>query len=132
MANLETAQSFFKFLIAQDTEGLSSIISDGFSHRLLPATTGLPASNKDQFLAMVTKTASIMVSSKFDPHQEIIEAGDSVVVHTSGTGTLKNGYTFQNEFVYIFRFESGKISSIKEFTDTKVFEKMAAEMGLSG
>ncbi|KAJ7172834.1 hypothetical protein C8R43DRAFT_977664 [Mycena crocata] len=132
MANLETAQSFFKLMEARDTDGLSAITTDGFSHRLLPATTGYPAINKEQYLGVVTKTATIVESSKFDPHQEIIEAGDSIVVHTSGKGTLKNGYTFENEFVFIFHFEGGKISSIKEFTDTKVFEKLAAEMGLSG
>ncbi|KAJ6559284.1 hypothetical protein B0H10DRAFT_1180480 [Mycena sp. CBHHK59/15] len=98
---LEIVQAFFSFAETRDIDGMENILSDDFTHRILPESIGLPTINKEQFLSAAKKTASTMESFHFQTPQEVIEGSDSVVVHTRSDGKIKNGHPYHNEYIFI-------------------------------
>ncbi|KAJ7245197.1 hypothetical protein C8J57DRAFT_1476472 [Mycena rebaudengoi] len=69
----------------------------------------------------------------FHPPEEVIQTADSntIVIHRTGNGVTKKGYAYHNEYIFIFKFEGGKIVSIKEFIDVKAFEGVVAAASMS-
>lgn len=48
---------------------------------------------------------------------DMIAEGDSVAVEARSNATTKSGKSYSNEYAFWFRFESGKIASVREYTD---------------
>jgi ketosteroid isomerase-like protein len=44
----------------------------------------------------------------------------------TGNGVTKKGHAYHNEYIFIFKFEGGKIVNMKEFIDVKAFEGVVA------
>ena len=44
--------------------------------------------------------------------------GDDIAAHLRLVGDMPNGAVYDNEYVFLFRFEGDRISSFREFTDT--------------
>ncbi|KAJ7293670.1 hypothetical protein C8J57DRAFT_1269629 [Mycena rebaudengoi] len=133
--NLDLAHSWFEFVEKGDMDGLASILSDNLTHDLLPASMELPAgmehrSDKERHLKVCGGVKWTMDFYNFHPPQEVIQSADSntVVIHRTGNGVTKKGYAYHNEYIFIFKFEGGKIVSIKEFIDVKAFEGVVAAL----
>ncbi|KAJ7212380.1 hypothetical protein C8J57DRAFT_1380876 [Mycena rebaudengoi] len=130
---LNLAHSWFEFVEKGDMDGLASILSDNLTHHLLPASTELPAPmespfDKTRHLDVYRGMKRTMDFYNFHPPQEVIQTADSntIVIHRTGNGVTKKGYAYHNEYIFIFKFEGGKIVSIKEFIDLKAFEAVVA------
>ncbi|KAJ7919444.1 hypothetical protein B0H13DRAFT_2430232 [Mycena leptocephala] len=132
-SHLDLAHSWFEFVEKGDMEGLASILSDNLTHRLLPASMQLPEAmehpfDKKRHLNVYQNMKRTMDFYNFHPPEEVIQSADSntVVIHRTGNGVTKKGYAYHNEYIFIFKFEGGKIASIKEFIDVKAFEGVVA------
>jgi len=111
--------AFLACMNARDYHGLGNLVSENFTHTLLPASLGTPVRNKQQFLDFAKELEAIIERFNFQPPKEIIEAKDIVVVHLTSDGKTTAGKPYNNEYMIIVRFEGEKISSIKEFIDSK-------------
>ena len=49
---------------------------------------------------------------------DITAEGDRVWLEADSEATLANGNAYQNHYVFLFRFDGGKIIELKEFVDT--------------
>ncbi|KAJ6629409.1 hypothetical protein B0H10DRAFT_1776434 [Mycena sp. CBHHK59/15] len=128
---LEIVQAFFSFAETRDIDGMENILSDDFTHRILPESIGLPTIHKEQFLSAAKKTASTMETSNawmmltismvhsFKRHKKLLKV-------LTRDGKIKNGDPYHNEYIFIFCFDAGQISSLKEFVDSKLFDALLA------
>ncbi|KAJ7684457.1 hypothetical protein DFH06DRAFT_1354614 [Mycena polygramma] len=90
---------------------MSTLMTDDFVWRLLPATLGVPAKNKRQYLLQSADLGQIFAYLKVGMRSplEVIEAGGTVVMHVMSVGRLTAGAAYENESVKIFHCEGGKI-----------------------
>ncbi|KAJ7901355.1 hypothetical protein B0H13DRAFT_2515706 [Mycena leptocephala] len=131
--HLDLAHSWFEFVEKGDMDGLASILSDNLTHHLLPASMELPGSmenplNKERHLDVYRGMKRTMDFYNFHPPEEVIQSADSntIVIHRTGNGVTKKGHAYHNEYIFIFKFEGGKIVNMKEFIDVKAFEGVVA------
>ncbi|KAJ7635337.1 hypothetical protein FB45DRAFT_911309 [Roridomyces roridus] len=55
---------------------------------------------------------------KLLPPLDVVQGEDVVVFHLKSEGTAKSGKSFNNEYIFTFRFEGERILSIREFVDS--------------
>jgi ketosteroid isomerase-like protein len=68
---------------------------------------------------------TMKVFYKLTPTNTVAE-GDQVVAEVSGEATMKDGRVYKNRYVLIFKLKNGRISSLKEYYDTKTANEFYA------
>ena len=63
------------------------------------------------------------LSSPIAPKVRDIRAdGDTVLVHWEGTAKVKDGSTYRNEYLWIFKMKDGKVVAGTAFLDTQTYK----------
>ncbi|KAJ6546851.1 hypothetical protein B0H19DRAFT_1265840 [Mycena capillaripes] len=108
-------------ITAGDLDGMAALMTDNFLWRFLPATLGVPAKNKRQYLLQSAELGRIFAFLKIEMGSplDVVETGDAVVMHVMGNGQLATGAAYQNECIVIFRCEGGRVKSMTEFMDSE-------------
>jgi len=74
---------------------------------------------KDEILKFMGAFASKIPEGM---HSEITRAyadGDTVILELTNKAKVSNGKFYENEYCFVFEIENGKISRIREYTDTE-------------
>jgi len=136
MSPAEIVAQYFKYINAYNFDGLASLFAGKFTHEFRPASIGgmgAPVRNSAQFLDWLKNLQNLIVALNFNAPVETIVADNSVVVHITSEGeTPALNKSFPNEHLFIFHFEGGKISSIKEFMDSKYVAQLAEDEKAAG
>jgi len=110
-----------------------SFMDDSLEHRILPKSLGRPVLNKKLYGEYLGGLLPVFKTYKMTLH-EVIEAGDTIVVHASASGLSMADTTFTNEYNITMHFvppENGeglpKITFVKEFVDSENIVKFFAE-----
>ncbi|KAF9012705.1 hypothetical protein BDQ17DRAFT_720999 [Cyathus striatus] len=127
-----------------DNDAVLDCFDDSLEHRILPKSIGRPVLNKKQYGDYFRGIISFFKEIRIGLF-EVVEAGDKMTIHGSGTGESITGTPYKNEFMIIMHFTSPapngetKICLVKEFVDgmstvkfftderTKAREKAQAE-----
>jgi ketosteroid isomerase-like protein len=59
-------------------------------------------------------------------HRFIAE-GDYVIVEARGDNVTKAGQRYDNEYCFVFRLSDGKISEVKEYSDTALIDAVLGD-----
>jgi len=128
----QNAFAFIAHLDGGNYDALADLLTGNFTHRFLPASTGglgMAVRDKGQVLEFINDLPNFIQKFNFQTPEEVITAKDVVIFHTRSNGRTVSGRPWTNEYIYIFHFEGDKISSIKEFLDSKfTTEGLALEM----
>ncbi|KAF7353782.1 hypothetical protein MVEN_01063700 [Mycena venus] len=119
---IEIATAFVEAITAGDTVNMAALMADNYTWRLLPAALGVPAKNKRQYLLQSAKLGRIFATLKVHIRSplDVVQSGDTVVIHATSEGQMATGAPFQNECIMILRCEGGKVYSMMEFMDSEV------------
>ncbi|KAG6809477.1 hypothetical protein H0H92_016084 [Tricholoma furcatifolium] len=126
---------YFEYLNTYNFDGLASLVSDNFTHEFRPTSIngmGLPVRNATQVIDWLKNLQQLIVSLNFGTPVETIVAADAVVVHVHSNGATSLGKSFPNEHLFIFHLSGGKITSVKEFMDSKAVAQLGEESKAAG
>ncbi|KAJ7641905.1 hypothetical protein FB45DRAFT_1054293 [Roridomyces roridus] len=98
-----------------DWDAFAELFAPDFTHD----SRNAPEENKEQLLGFLNVFCGTFERLAFLPPTEVIQATDVVVLHVHADGVSKEGRQYTSEFLMIFRFAGEKISSTKEFMDSK-------------
>ncbi|KAG6916265.1 hypothetical protein DXG01_007609 [Tephrocybe rancida] len=133
MSSTTVVSQYFEYLNSYNFDGLTSLLAANFKHEFRPASIsgmGAPSRNAAQFLDWLKNLKGLIVSLNFNTPVETIVADGSVVVHVHSAGeTPSLAKSFPNEHLFIFHISGGKITSIKEFMDSKYVAQLAQDAG---
>ncbi|KAJ7042075.1 hypothetical protein C8F04DRAFT_1252543 [Mycena alexandri] len=118
---LETTKAFVEATTSGDVENMAALMTDDFTWCMLPATLGFPVKNKQEYLLHSAELRRIFAWLKVNVNNplDVVQAGDTVVLHVIGEGALANGTPYSDEYIIISRCEGGRVCSIKEFMDSE-------------
>ncbi|KAJ7771466.1 hypothetical protein B0H16DRAFT_1714702 [Mycena metata] len=119
---LETIQAFVEATASGDLESMAVFMADDFTSHVLPAALGFPVKNKQEYLLHAVELGRIFAWLKVVNVRnplDVVQAGDTVVLHVVGEGALADGTPYSDEYVIISRCEGGRVCSIKEFMDSE-------------
>ncbi|GLB41544.1 hypothetical protein LshimejAT787_1001440 [Lyophyllum shimeji] len=136
MSPAEIVAQYFTYLNGYNLDGLASLLAGNFTHEFRPASIGgmgAPVRNGPQLVDWLENLQKLIVVLNFNAPIETIVADNTVVVHVTSEGqTPALNKSFPNEHLFIFHFEGGKISSIKEFMDSKYVAQLAEDEKAAG
>jgi len=105
-----------------NVEGLLAIIDDDIDFRLMgtsPLSRRLRG--KDAYMGIVAEVASYLNGFIELTVDELIPAGDWVIVQASGHATMKaTGADYDNEYWMMWKLKDGKVVKLQEFCCTKL------------
>ncbi|KAG6846428.1 hypothetical protein H0H93_014015 [Arthromyces matolae] len=131
MSSTAIVSQYLQYMSTYDFEGLNSIFAPNFKHEFRPASLngmGSPVRNAAQLVDWLKELKSNIVALHYSAPVETIVAEGVVVVHVHSEGdTPALGKSFPNEHLFIFHISGGKITSIKEFMDSKFVAQLAEE-----
>ncbi|KAJ6620356.1 hypothetical protein B0H10DRAFT_2022504 [Mycena sp. CBHHK59/15] len=116
---LEIAQALLACLETRDVDKMAAVMSEDFVWRYLPASLDVPEKNKQQYLAQTKNLGQVFASLKFGPPQDVVQSADGVAFLMIGEGQTAKGSPFRNEYFMNFHCESGKISKMTAYVDSK-------------
>jgi uncharacterized protein len=70
--------------------------------------------------------ARLVERTRTSAHRFIAE-GDYVVVEARGDNVTKAGKPYNNEYCFVFRLSEGKITEVKEYSDTALIEAVLGD-----
>jgi ketosteroid isomerase-like protein len=120
--NEQFVRKFFKTLSTGNLERLRPMFHEKASWKVM--ATGIPGAGEtigrdniiDKFLAPVR---GMFVDG--DPKVEIralISDGPMVVAEAHGTGSMKNGKQYDNQYAFVLKMKDGKILALREYMDS--------------
>ncbi|KAG6859993.1 hypothetical protein C0995_000755 [Termitomyces sp. Mi166 len=136
MSSTAVVSQYFEYINAYNFDGLASLFAGNFTHEFRPASIsgmGTPVRNGAQFLDWLKNLKDLIVSLNFNSPVETIVAEGAVVVHVHSKGeTPSLGKSFPNEHLFIFHISGGKITSVKEFMDSKYVAQLSEDEKAAG
>jgi ketosteroid isomerase-like protein len=123
----ENRQIVFKFIKSQqDHKGKvdESLVADGLQWWI----SGFGFFDRKSYAEMIeTIRPHLAKWYQFTPTNSVAE-GDQVAVEMSGNATMVNGRFYENEYCMVFKLQSGRIYSIKEYYDTNTARVFYADI----
>ncbi|KAJ6629393.1 hypothetical protein B0H10DRAFT_1986960 [Mycena sp. CBHHK59/15] len=121
---LENAYAFLTHLNALDFDALGELMAPHFTHQYFPGTINPPDGKerrgKEEFLGVLKyNLLSVFDKVTYAPPLDVIHGADAVVFHLKSDGMSKSGKKFNNEYMITFHFEGEKMTSLREFVDSK-------------
>jgi len=126
--NKMIARAFLDALSAGDVEAMSGIISKDIE-AVATGTSVLSANRK--YDDVMEAVAGLKQATKSGIAVEIVsltEEDGRVVCEWKGSSELVTGAPYNNEYVFIFHIEDGKVRRMTEYMDTKLADEVMGPM----
>ena len=104
-----------KLFLSTDFEGTSGVVA------WEQIIEGNPEYEQGRQLLIDTFWRGARYSERHWTIHRVIAAGDMVAVQASMQGRLNEGASYDNDYVYLFRFAGPKIVEVWEYLDTAYF-----------
>lgn len=126
MDNTQIVKQAYENFGSGNIDGLIDLFAEDINWKI-PEVNGSPlnavtngSENVREFFGLLGATEEF---TNFEP-KEFISEGDKVVVLGSSAGkVISTGQNFETDWVHIFTFNDGKITSFLEFFDNAVMER---------
>jgi uncharacterized protein len=113
-----TARAFFDALNAGDLP--DALLTDDMTAWTTSAGVDWP---RAQYQGGVRLLHSLFAGDLAYTIDSLTAEGDRVVAQARGAGTLVNGDTFANRYVFVFTVQDGRIARVEEHFDPRVVER---------
>jgi ketosteroid isomerase-like protein len=120
-ANKQVVKQFFARLDANDTPGALAIVADDATWWLAGKRELLPSAgsyDKTRLTELFRTMDSRLTGGLRMTIKSVIAEGDRVAVETESHGKLRNGRSYNNEYVFVITVRAGKIAAVREYNDT--------------
>ncbi|MBD3007235.1 nuclear transport factor 2 family protein [Streptomyces sp. 5-10] len=127
--NKETVRAFIDALNRQDLDGLGALLTDDATWTV--CARDIPAAGshgKKALLGRVLPTA-MAIFEPGEPKTEItrmIAEGDMVSAEMVSHGRLRHGAVYSNQYSHMYEIHLGRITAVREYTDTDYAGKIMA------
>jgi ketosteroid isomerase-like protein len=114
---------YFEAAASRDLDCMISFLTSDFTLWMAPSAReqGLPIPlvGRERFVEFLQtlRSRSDMWAVREQIPAQFLYSEDSAAVRVRSIGEFPNGAVYDNEYVFIFKFEGGKISEMREFTD---------------
>lgn len=124
VSNKDIVQSWFDLVAQGDAQGAFALFSDDIAYTLRGTTpvSGTYRGMKelvDDFFVPWRKQIDGEIVLKVNA---LIGEGDKVVALARGQATTVHQLPYDNDYVFVFRVEGGKIHEVDEYLDTALVE----------
>jgi uncharacterized protein len=116
--NKNILRAFFKAFAAENLEMIDRLTSNDFTFWAAPTTIGSGTYTKEAFLKLISDTFDNLAGQMTLQLGDFTEEDDRVSVTMVGNMPLKNGKVYNNHYHFLFFVRDGKISKMKEYSDT--------------
>lgn len=132
------ADAYLDATVRHDIDALRALMTEDFTLWMVPSARDhgmpVPMRGREAFLKFVGQLHDrpTMWKPRAYKPQEFLFSEDSVAVRVRLIGDYPSGLEYDNEYVFIYRFDGDRICEMREFTDTMFIAglaKKAAEMG---
>lgn len=132
----EVVRRFFATLGTGDFTAIGAFFTDDSVWQVNDVARGLPAQRGrkgiiDDFLQPVREGLFEPGDPKISVRR-LIGEGDWVVAETTGTGMLRNGNRYQNEYVFVIQVEGETVRFLREYMDSDYAHSVSAGSGGAG
>jgi len=105
-----------------NVEGLLAIIDDDIDFRLMGTTPfSKPLRGKEAYLGIIGEVGSYLDGFIKLTVDEMIPAGEWVIVRTSGHGVMKEtGADYDNQYLMMWKLRDGMVVKVREYCCTKM------------
>lgn len=109
----------------RDFGAMAELLTEGFTLWMVPSVAEhgmpIPLAGRDAFFDFVGKLQAQPSKWKVETSTplEFFFNTDSAAVRVRNVGKYASGFVYDNEYVFIFRFEGERIAEMREFTDTR-------------
>jgi uncharacterized protein len=133
--NTDVVKAAYAAFLRGDTQGVLDTFDDAIVWRpVTGAARQVPTGGERRGKAAVAEFFKIVgeteTFSRFEP-QEYIAQGDKVVTLGHYTGTVRNGGSFDSDFVMVFTLRNGKVVAFQEFLDSAAYNAAFAPVPAS-
>jgi uncharacterized protein len=116
--NKNVVRSFFKALEAGDIEQIGHLTTDDFTFWIAPTTIASGTYTKETFLKLISETFDNLAGPTTLQLGDLTAEDDRVSVTMVGNMPLKSGKVYNNHYHLLFFLRDGKVSAVKEYSDT--------------
>lgn len=119
--NVSLVKKAFEFISAGDGPAFLELISDDLEFRMNGTTPfSKKFKGKQAFVELFGDIMQYLGSPIVLTIDNLIPAGDWVVLETSGDAITKEGKPYRNSYCQIFKVKDGKIVHLIEYNDTQL------------
>lgn len=109
-------------------DSAAAMMDDGATYWLLGTTPASGTHGKQSYIDMC-KAAWELADGGFNMKFEVIAAeGERVVVEGEGKRKLKNGLSYDQIYLNVFRIRNGKILEAREYLDTEAVTRLFKDL----
>jgi ketosteroid isomerase-like protein len=123
---------------ARDLERMAALLTDDFTLWMVPSARemGMPSplvgrETFFEFVAGLSQRPDMWKVRETRPAQFLFGEDDSVAVRLRSIGDFASGYTYDNEYVFIYKLADGRICEMREFTDVAYINILRERAGVS-
>ncbi|NOT60873.1 MAG: nuclear transport factor 2 family protein [Acidobacteria bacterium] len=121
-ANKQLACDFLERLNASDAAGALAMMTDDVTWWIAGKPDLLPVAgtyNKQQATQLLHNLVSQLPNGIKMTVKSMMAEDDRVALEVEGTGALRNGRVYDQQYHFLLTMRDGKISAIKEYLDTQ-------------
>ena len=132
----DVVRRFFDTLSTGDFDAIGKFFTDDSVWQVNDVARGLPAQRGrkgiiDDFLQPIREGLFEPGDPKVDIRRLIAE-GPWVVAETTGTGMLRNGNRYVNQYVFVIQVDGDKVRYLREYMDSDYAHSISAGSGGAG
>jgi len=118
------AQKFLQYLSEGNQDGLKNIMAPGIV-AIAKGTSRMSATRQfDDILKVAAAIPQISKSGLNPKIVSMISEDDRLAVEWEGNCELKNGQTYNNQYLMLFVIRDGKIHEVREYFCTKLADEL--------
>lgn len=102
------------------------LLSDDMRWTIIGTTSTAGTYNRPRFDALVAPFNERIAEPLKPTEWQVVGDGNTVMVHFSAQAPLKTGELYDNEYVWVFRFEGNQVIDVRAFLDLPKFERALA------
>ncbi|WP_262697439.1 MULTISPECIES: nuclear transport factor 2 family protein [Streptomyces] len=127
--NKETVRAFIDALNRQDLDGLGALLADDATWTVCARDIPGAGSHEKKTVLGRVLPAAMAIFEPGEPKTEItrmIAEGDMVSAEMVSHGRLRHGAVYSNQYSHVYEIHQGRITAIREYTDTDYAGKIMA------
>lgn len=116
--NKNVVKNLLDALVATDLEQVEKLLADDFTFWLAPTTISSGTYTKEKWLQLMVESFDNLAGPMTLQLGDFTAEDDRVSLTMEGHQPLKNGKVYANHYHLLFFLRDGKISAMKEYSDT--------------
>ena len=126
-ANKHVVREFLKHMSAMNAAEMANWITDDFTIVHTASTVFEGSYALPELPALTAKILDVLPNGIQLTILDMFAERDAVVVQATGESTSSSGKAYNNKYLLLFKVRDGRVASMTEYLDSKLFQEVFAE-----